>query len=181
MPIARLLPRAALAALLLLAACGPRERRPPDPPRRATAGGLPRQGPTAHVPLGEMAGVGVSRLGYEIPNPYAGNPVAIQDGQRLFGAMNCVGCHDYDGSGGMGPNLRDRYWRYGGTPAEVYKTIFEGRPKGMPAWGSALPPDEIWRVVAWIQTLGGSWPASPTAVGLSDGTPDPTSAGGGGK
>lgn len=172
--------RASLAALLALAACDRSPRGAEPPARDGAPGGLPRQGPTAHVPLGEMAGVGVSRLGYTIRNPYQGNPDAIQEGFQLFESFNCVGCHDYDGSGGMGPNLRDRYWRYGGTPAEVYKTIFEGRPKGMPAWGDAVPPDEIWKIVAWIQTLGGTWPASPSAVGLTDGTPDPTSAGGGG-
>jgi hypothetical protein len=43
---------------------------------------------------------------------------------------------------------------------QIYKSIEEGRPKGMPAWDRALPETEIWRLVAYIQTLGGSFPAS---------------------
>jgi hypothetical protein len=29
----------------------------------------------------------------------------------------------------------------------------------MPAWGQAMPPAEIWKIVAYIQSLGGSVPA----------------------
>ena len=57
----------------------------------------------------------------------------------------------------MGPNLTDAYWRYGGTPAAIYKSISEGRPQGMPSWGLALPSQEIWKIVAYIATLGGSY------------------------
>ncbi len=60
----------------------------------------------------------------------------------------------------MGPALNDKYWRYGGTPAQIYKSIYEGRPKGMPAWGTALPPNDIWQLVAYIESLGGSFPAN---------------------
>jgi cytochrome c oxidase cbb3-type subunit 3 len=73
--------------------------------------------------------------------------------------MNCAGCHGYTAEGAMGPDLTDTYWRYGGTPAEIYKSIYEGRPQGMPAWGRALPAREIWEVVAYIESLGGSFPA----------------------
>jgi hypothetical protein len=59
----------------------------------------------------------------------------------------------------MGPDLTDKYWRYGGAPANIYKSIYDGRPKGMPAWGQAMPPQEIWKIVAYIQSLGGSVPA----------------------
>ena len=74
--------------------------------------------------------------------------------------MNCAGCHGYDANGGMGPNLTDTYWRYGGSPAAIFKSIYEGRPQGMPAWNPALPPDEIWKLVAYIQSLGGAYSAA---------------------
>lgn len=70
--------------------------------------------------------------------------------------MNCAGCHAYNGTGNMGPDLTDAEWRYGGLPIEIYKTIRDGRPQGMPAWGAALPPAEIWKIVAFIQSLGGT-------------------------
>jgi cytochrome c oxidase cbb3-type subunit 3 len=58
----------------------------------------------------------------------------------------------------MGPDLTDTYWRYGGSPADIYKSIYEGRPQGMPAWGRALSPDVIWKLVAYIESKGGAFP-----------------------
>ncbi len=93
----------------------------------------------------------------------------MAEGKRLFSAMNCSGCHGYTGGGGMGPPLNDTYWRYGGAPVQVYKTIFEGRPKGMPAWGMALPPDDIWALTAYVESLGGgSKPQDAMASRLGD-------------
>ena len=77
-----------------------------------------------------------------------------------IGDMNCAACHGYDLKGGMGPDLTDTYWRYGGSPADIYKSIFEGRPQGMPAWGRSIPSEYIWKVVAYIQSKGGSYPAA---------------------
>ncbi len=56
----------------------------------------------------------------------------------------------------MGPDLTDTYWRYGGLPAEIYQSIAQGRPQGMPSWGRALPPEDIWKLVAYIQSFGGT-------------------------
>ena len=91
---------------------------------------------------------------------------AIARGHELFISMNCAGCHGYDAAGNMGPNLTDHYWRYGGTPASGYKSIYEGRPQGMPAWGSALPRAEIWKIVAYLQSLGGMVAATDYQGGL---------------
>jgi len=117
---------------------------------------LPPEGALSALPLGDLAG----RAGVTSPdlvaNPFTGNSAAIAEGQRLFIDMNCAGCHGYGARGNMGPDLTDAYWRYGGTPSAIYKSIYEGRPKGMPAWGRALPAEDIWKIVAWIETLGGS-------------------------
>ena len=80
--------------------------------------------------------------------------------------MNCAGCHGYGAKGGMGPNLTDTYWRYGGTPVLIFKSIYEGRPQGMPAWNPALPPEEIWKLVAYIESLGGAYQASQTQAAM---------------
>ena len=111
------------------------------------------------VPLGDVAGAQPMPAAAGTANPLSDNPNAIELGKRLFVAMNCAGCHGYDAKGAMGPDLTDNYWRYGGTPAAIYSSIAEGRPQGMPAWGQALPPIEIWRMTAYIQSLGGAFPA----------------------
>ena len=151
--------RAALvaASAIALAACG---RSEGGSTAAAPAAASPGMEAIAAVPLGDLAGAAESRLGASIANPYAGNPQAAQQGHELFIRMNCAGCHAYDATGGMGPNLTDTYWRYGGSPAAIFKSIYEGRPQGMPAWNPALPPEEIWKLVAYIQSLGGAYSAA---------------------
>ena len=128
---------------------------------------MPSEGKAAQVPLGDLAGAQEAKLPPQIENPRAGDKKAIENGKQLFSTMNCASCHGYDGKGGMGPDLTDTYWKYGGTPVMVYKSIFEGRPEGMPAWQSMLPTDPIWDVVAYIQSLGGTYPADKFEAGLT--------------
>jgi cytochrome c oxidase cbb3-type subunit III len=122
--------------------------------------GLPPEGNLARVAIGDLAGAGNNTFETSIKNPYTNDMAAIKEGHELFVNMNCAGCHGYDLKGGMGPSLVDTYWRYGGSPADIYKSIFEGRPQGMPAWGRSIPPVEIWKVVAYIQAKGGAFPAT---------------------
>ncbi|MGV8856797.1 MAG: c-type cytochrome [Devosia sp.] len=122
------------------------------------------EGVAAAVPLGFEAG-GPAHLTLNTANPLGEDPNAVQEGKKLFRSMNCAGCHGYDGKGNMGPDLTDDAWRYGGTPVEVYKSIYEGRPQGMPAWGNTLPTDPIWQLVAYIQSLGGTFAPVPPGSG----------------
>jgi cytochrome c oxidase cbb3-type subunit III len=145
------------ASVLALAACG---RSQGDSTTASPARASPAMEAITAVPLGDVAGAPESKLGAGIANPYADDPQAAQQGHELFVRMNCAGCHGYGATGGMGPNLADTYWRYGGSPAAIFKSIYEGRPQGMPAWNPALPPDEIWKLVAYIQSLGGSYSAA---------------------
>lgn len=143
----------------------------------------PNEGLPAAVPLGDLAGAASARFPAYIRNPLgAENPAAVEAGHRLFGRMNCAGCHGYDAKGGMGPDLTDRYWRYGGTPVQIYKSIYEGRPQGMPAWGRALPDQSIWELTAYIASLGGAFPPGDYHAGLQgdegSGTSAPTKSGG---
>jgi cytochrome c oxidase cbb3-type subunit 3 len=121
--------------------------------------GLPDEGALARIALGDIAGVGNNTLATTVKNPYSGDMAAIKQGQELFVGMNCAACHGYNLKGGMGPDLTDTYWRYGGSPAAIYKSIFEGRPQGMPAWGRTIPPALIWKVAAYIESKGGAYPA----------------------
>ena len=86
-------------------------------------------------------------------NPYHGNRLVLAEGRRLFNWYNCAGCHGDHGGGGMGPSLRDSSWYYGGDEASVFASITEGRQHGMPAWGSKLPRDQIWKIVTYIKSM----------------------------
>ena len=88
-----------------------------------------------------------------IHNPYEGNVQAERDGRQLFLMYNCVGCHGGRVGGGMGPSLRDSAWTYGNSDVDLFATITEGRPGGMPTWGGKIPEDQIWKLVSYIRTL----------------------------
>ncbi len=115
---------------------------------------LPPMARIEQMPIGFVPGPAVNQAALTIKDPYDGNAAAIRSGQQLFIQMNCVGCHGYDAKGGMGPDLTDKYWRFGGTDAQIFASIYQGRSQGMPAWGALLPADEIWRMVAYIRSLG---------------------------
>ena len=106
----------------------------------------------SHVEHVQPGGMPIPR-GMVLRNPYDGNANAIATGAKLFVAYNCIDCHGADGSGAMGPSLADGRWHFGGTAPEVYESIYQGRPDGMPAWGSLLSSDQIWTLVTYVRSL----------------------------
>lgn len=97
---------------------------------------------------------GPGRRDPEIPGPYSANAFGIAQGKRLYSWYNCVGCHAH-GGGGMGPPLLDEQWIYGSDAEEIFSTIAQGRPNGMPAFGGLIPPDQIWQLTAYVQSMSG--------------------------
>jgi cytochrome c oxidase cbb3-type subunit 3 len=102
----------------------------------------------------------------EGPGPYDENAYSISQGQRLFSQYNCVGCHAH-GGGGMGPALIDDNWIYGSEPENIYNTILEGRPNGMPSFGGHIPEQQAWQIVAYVRSMGRLVPKA-AASGRSD-------------
>ena len=85
---------------------------------------------------------------------YQNNAYALAEGKALFNSMNCVGCH-FHGGGGIGPPLMDDEWIYGSDPAQIYNTIVEGRPNGMPSFKGKLGNQQVWELVAYVRSLSG--------------------------
>jgi cytochrome c oxidase cbb3-type subunit 3 len=92
-----------------------------------------------------------------IKNEYEENAYALSEGKRLFSAYNCNGCHA-QGGGGMGPALMDDRWIYGGKPEQVYSTIVEGRPNGMPSFRQKVPEFQVWQLSAYVRSMSGQVP-----------------------
>ncbi len=88
-----------------------------------------------------------------LQNPFEGDRRSAADGEKLFTAFNCDGCHGGGAVGGQGPNLADGRWRYGGGDGAIFHSIYYGRPRGMPAFGGILPPDAIWKLVTYLRSL----------------------------
>jgi cytochrome c oxidase cbb3-type subunit 3 len=102
----------------------------------------------------------------EVKNPYEGSAYAISEGKRLYEWYNCAGCH-FHGGGGIGPPLMDDQWIYGSDPANIFATIVEGRPNGMPSYRGKIPDHQLWQIVAYVRSLSGLVPQD-AAPGRSD-------------
>jgi cytochrome c oxidase cbb3-type subunit 3 len=144
--------RAALGVLVAAALSGPaceREtRRYQEVPVASTR--------TEGVPLTSFQAGGPVNHEHKL-SPYTRNAYGLSEGKRLFSAFNCTGCHA-NGGGGIGPALTDDKWIYGAEPEQIYSTIVEGRPNGMPAFGGRIPSQQIWQLVSYIDALGGRVP-----------------------
>jgi cytochrome c oxidase cbb3-type subunit 3 len=87
-------------------------------------------------------------------SPYRDNAYAVSQGKTLYNQFNCSGCH-FQGGGGIGPPLMDSDWIYGSRPENIFETIAEGRPNGMPAFGGKIVNDQIWQLVAYVRSMSG--------------------------
>ena len=94
-------------------------------------------------------------------NPLPATEDTLAEGKRLYNQFNCSGCHAA-GGGAIGPPLMDDLWIYGSTPANIYWTIVEGRPQGMPAFGGKIVDKQIWQIVAYVRSLS-KLPEDPKA------------------
>jgi cytochrome c oxidase cbb3-type subunit 3 len=139
-----------LASLATLTSCKRETRRLRESPPSATPGGAVRV--SALQP-------GVMQDTTHVRNLYEGNAYAVSEGQRLFNWYNCSGCHA-NGGGGMGPPLIDEDWIYGSGPEQIYTTIIQGRPNGMPSFAGKVPSQQVWQLVAYVRSLSGLNPAS---------------------
>ena len=135
---------AGLALAAALAGCYREERPDPAPPSPPT---------NTELRMSEIE-PGHSQAPAGISNQYEENAYALSQGKTLFRQFNCSGCHG-QGGGGMGPALMDDKWSYGSEPANIYATIVQGRPNGMPAFGGHLTNDQVWQLVAYVRSMSG--------------------------
>jgi cytochrome c oxidase cbb3-type subunit III len=133
-----------LVAAIALAACQ-REQRYFEPPTRAVSP------PPLRMSQIQPGAISTST---ELEQKYEDNAYALDQGKRLFRWYNCNGCHA-NGGGDKGPALMDNVWIYGSEPAQIYSTIVEGRPNGMPSFGGHIPDNEVWELVAYVRSLSG--------------------------
>jgi cytochrome c oxidase cbb3-type subunit 3 len=104
---------------------------------------------------------------------YEENAYTVAEGKRLFSAFNCTGCHAH-GGGDSGPPLMDDKWIYGSEPEQIFATLVEGRPNGMPSFGGRLPAYQLWQLTAYVRSLSGLVP-SDAAPGRDDDLQGPPS------
>lgn len=126
-----------VVSLFMLSACEREERRLSSP---ASSSGL--AGKTG-------LGVDTASLVDAEQNAYS-----VSQGQQLFVALNCAGCHS-NGGGGMGRPLRDAEWRYGWRPEDIRASILDGRPNGMPSFRGKITDEQTAQLVAYVRSMSG--------------------------
>jgi cytochrome c oxidase cbb3-type subunit III len=89
-----------------------------------------------------------------IHNSYEDNAYGVSQGKTLYNQFNCSGCH-FQGGGGIGPPLMDAEWIYGSQPENIFETIVEGRPNGMPSFRGKISNDQVWQLVAYVRSMSG--------------------------
>lgn len=104
--------------------------------------------PTSDLRAGGPAAESFNLTGYEE------TAYALSQGQQLYESFNCVGCHAH-GGGGMGVPLIDDKWIYGSEPQQIFSTIVQGRPKGMPSFRGRLTEKQVWELTAYVRSLSG--------------------------
>jgi cytochrome c oxidase cbb3-type subunit 3 len=147
----------AVGITLFLCGCAREQRNfRPASPSDATGEGV------------QMSDIAPGHSTEHMPNatPYGDSAYAVSQGQQLYESYNCAGCH-FHGGGGIGPPLMDARWIYGSEPQNIYDTIVEGRPNGMPSFRGKIPEFQIWEIVAYVRSLSGQLPKD-----VSPGRPD---------
>jgi len=89
-----------------------------------------------------------------IESKYEDTAYALSEGKRLYENFNCAGCH-FHGGGGIGPPLMDDKWIYGSEPQQIFATVVQGRPNGMPSFHGKINDYQLWQIVAYVRSMSG--------------------------
>lgn len=66
----------------------------------------------------------------------------------------CAPCHGPGGKGSsIGPDLTNKNYKYGRTPAAITESISNGRPNGMPAYGKEISHEKTEGLVQYLLSL----------------------------
>ncbi|MDB5856972.1 MAG: cytochrome c class [Ramlibacter sp.] len=143
----------AAVLLLALALTGcERDKRYFSPPAENTTPAPAGARMSTNQPaMAQEGGVKTAAKNYSM---YDGNASAVNQGKRLYHWYNCSGCHAA-GGGSIGPALMDAEWKYGSDPANIFASITQGRPDGMPSFGGHIPEDQAWMIVAYVRSMSG--------------------------
>ncbi len=87
------------------------------------------------------------------------NNAVVAQGKEIY-TTHCQACHmeslrGADVPGGIGENLVDGAWKYGGNPTEAMQIVLKGSPdlkSGMQAWEAQLGARNVAAVVAYVMS-----------------------------
>lgn len=149
--------RVLLLALLVMVSCRREQRRYQELPALSgmSDGRIVSSNRPGHP--GDQPSFASGAMNPTLGPVYDKNAWAIGQGKQLYTWFNCQGCH-FQGGGGIGPALMDHTWFYGSNPDDIYNSIVEGRPEGMPSYRGKIPDPQVWQIVAYVRSMSGLTP-----------------------
>ena len=75
------------------------------------------------------------------------------EGKRLYAAYNCTAAMASTAAAAIGPPLMDDKWIYGAGADQIYATISQGRPTACRRSAGTSPTQQIWQLVAYVQSM----------------------------
>ena len=125
-----------------------------DTDAREAGGGMPERASVLNsAQIGDVAEYVLSL------SKRSSDAAAAERGKAIFaGDGGCTACHGDDGKGNKelgSANLTSGIFQWGGTKADLVKTITEGRSGVMPAWAGRLEPETIKELAVYVHSLGG--------------------------
>jgi len=49
----------------------------------------------------------------------------------------------------------DDKWIYGSEPQQIFATVVQGRPNGMPSFHGKINDYQLWQIVAYVRSMSG--------------------------
>lgn len=87
---------------------------------------------------------------------------AARRGEAIYNDRGaCYDCHGNDGTGDSAigaPNLVDDIWLYGGSRADIARSLSAGHAGKCPAWAKALDPVEVRQAALYVYSLSHKTP-----------------------
>ena len=99
-------------------------------------------------------------------NPYDA-PAASEGRAIYYGKADCGDCHGPDARGDSAygaPDLTHNVWNSGGDARSLYKAIYSGQHRVMPAWLGTLSLEEIRALAVYLHSVSHAAQAHPTGL-----------------
>jgi len=106
--------------------------------------------------FGLIIAIGLEEGGEATPT-ITTQPSGNEEGEQLFAAQGCGGCHTLSvagATGTVGPSLDETQL----SEAEIAAVVADGRRTAMPAFSDRLSPEEIAAVAAYVSASAASSP-----------------------
>lgn len=80
------------------------------------------------------------------------DPQSLEQSKKRFQEL-CAACHGKQARGGVGPDLTASHFKYGKNRSDIIMSIMDGRPGGMPSFGSYLKTDDAATLADYLISL----------------------------